>query len=245
MKTKILPILLLFLIFISCSGNIKNDKINKINSGITIQTIAAFKSAENVYENEWKLIFRKVDDCQYIIFFSDINLVNSFKDNLILLSENKYITNPDYVNLRFSINYAEEKVTDGTTGENIIINRVRNINRIQSDRYSLAGFDNDKIADDFIISLKNYIKSDSVIKISEMISYPLILITNKRKSKINEPELFVKNYKNIFNAKVKNSILNQPVSDVKAGSNGLIIGKGEILINLVNGKISITTVKTY
>lgn len=245
MKTKNLSIFLSLVIFISCSGNNKKAEIKKINSENTIQTIAVFKSAENIHENDWKLIFRKLDDCQYILFYTDIKTLNSYKDNLVSFSENTSLANPDFVNLRYNINYIEETVPDPLTGENIVINRLIDINRIQSDRYTVAGFDNDTVVDDFLIDLKKRVRNDSVLEISEMIYYPLTVINNHKRLKITDQKLFVKDYNRIFNKKIKSIVLSQQIADVKASSDGLIFGKGEILINPVDGKISITTIKIY
>ena len=233
-----------FIISLSCSNNkVKND-FKKIDQEIAFQTVAAFKSAEHIYENEWKLIFRKLDDCQYILFYTDINKLNTFRDNLVISSENGYVTNPDFVNLRFNIYYSEETAFDTITGENAIINRLKNINRSQSDRFAKAGFENDVQVDDFIINLKKFVKNDSVLEISNTISYPLNLTINKKKKQISDPKSLVNEYTNIFNKKVKNAILNQPIADVKVSVKGIIIGNGEILINRVEDKICITSINT-
>lgn len=131
------------------------------------------------------------------------------------------------------------------TGENISINRLKDISRFKSDRYAVSGFENDSDADDFILNLKNYVKNDSIMEISDIIYYPLNVASKNRKKKISDPESFIKDYNTIFNKRVKNSILKQPLADVKASSKGLSIGTGEIIINLVDGRIYITSVNSY
>ena len=199
MKVKIMYILIPVLVSVSCSNNIRKNDIKNNNPEFIYQTIAAFKSAEHIYEDESKLVFRKLDDCQYIIFYTDIKKTDSSKDILIISSDKTFITNPDYVNLHFKINYIEETVLDPITGENAVINRLKDINRFPSDRFVEAGFDEDIRVDDFIINLKKNIKNDSITEISEMISYPLNTMINKKKYKINDPASFIKEYNLVFN----------------------------------------------
>jgi hypothetical protein len=246
MKNKLIyTIIISILISASCSGNSRKYEITNINPEKTLQAVAVFKSAEKIYEDEWKLIFRKIDDCQYIIFYIDIKKSTMVRDNLIILSENTLTTNPDFVNLRFSINYIEETALDHLTGENAVINRLKDINRSQSERFIITGIDNDILVDDFILNLKKYIKNDSIMEISGMLSYPLNAVLKKKKIKINNPETFIQQYNNIFTKRVKDAILKQSPADVKAGTKGIMIGTGEILINHTNNKILITTINTY
>ncbi len=246
MKTKLIYIIIISIVIsASCSGNSRKDEIKNINPEKTMQTIAAFKSAEQIYENEWKLIFRKIDDCQYILLYTDISKINMVRDTLIVSSENTLSTNPDFVNLRFNINYVEETALDHLTGENAVVNRLKDISRSQSERFMVAGIDNDILVDDFILNLKKYIKKDSIIEISNMLYYPLNVVLNKKKIKINDPESFIKKYHNIFNKRVKDAILKQLPADVKAGSKGIMIGTGEIWIKFAEDKILITSINTY
>lgn len=245
MKFQLINIIICLLLFLSCTGNIKSKQVEKIKDETKLQTIAAFKSAEQIYENEWKLVFRKIDDCQYIIFYTDIERIKIQKDCLVIQNENKKIANQDLINLRFKIDYIEETIPDSVTGENIIINRLMQINQTQSDRFIEAGFKNDIEADGFILMLKEYVKKNSVEELSKHISYPLTAVFKNKRIKINNPEAFVKNYNIIFSKKIKNSIINQALADIKASSKGLRIGIGEVWINRINDKILITSIKNY
>jgi hypothetical protein len=245
MKNLILYIILPVMILTSCSGSAKRDDLTDKQPEIILQTAAAFKSAEHIYGNDWKLIFRKIDDCQYIVLHTDIETINSFKDKLILSDGNSDYTNHDFINLRFNVNYKEETLPDPVTGENGIINVLRSIQRSSSDRFAAAGFEDDTAVEDFILNLKKYVKTDSTLEISGMISYPLNITNRKNRIKINNPESFIKDYNIIFNKKVKNSIINQPLADVMASSKGLMIGGGDILINKVDSKIHITSINNY
>jgi hypothetical protein len=245
MKNLILYIVLSVLLLTSCSGSVKKEDLTDIKPEIILQTAAAFKSAEHIYGNDWKLIFRKIDDCQYIILHTDINTINSFRDKLILSDGNSAFTNHDFVNLRFNVNYIEESSSESAENETGVINRLKSIERSSSDRFAAAGFEDDTVVEDFILNLKKYVKTDSTYEISNMISYPLNISNKKNRIKISNPESFIKDYNIIFNQKVKNSIINQPLADVIASSKGLIIGSGEIRINIVDSKIHITSINNY
>lgn len=245
MKNITLYIILSILIFCSCSNNVIKENLPEIKPEILLQTIAAFKSAEHITENEWKLIFRKIDDCQYIIFYTDINTINSFKDNLILTDGNSNFINHDYLNLRFKINYTEETIPDSVANEINILNRIKSIERYSSDRFAVAGFQDDTAVEDFILNLKKYVKNNSTYNISNMISYPLNISNKNNMLKINDHESFIKEYNTIFNKKIKNLIINQPLADIIASSKGLKIGSGEIWINRVDDKINITSINNY
>ncbi len=244
MKHLLLYIVLPVMLLTSCSGSVKKEDLTDKKPEIILQTVAAFKNAEHIYENNWKLIFRKIDDCQYIVFYIDTNTINSFRDKLILSDGNSTLTNPDFVNLRFNVNYIEETPHYPLKGETGIVNILKSIERSSSDRFAAAGFEDDTAVEDFILNLKKYVKTDSTSEISNMISYPLNISNKKNKIKINNPESFIKDYNIIFNKKVKNSIINQPIADVMASSKGLMIG-GEIWINKVDSKIHITSINNY
>lgn len=245
MKRILIYIIIPVLITVSCSGNLKKNGDPDLKPEAILQTLAAFKSAEPINEKRCKLIFRKIDDCQYIIFYTDISTIKNFKENLILSDGNSIKTNHDFVNLRFKVNYTEEISPDQSTGENAVINRLKNIERSPSDRFAAAGFNDDTKADDFILNLKKYVKTESPSEISNMISYPLNITNKKNKFKITNPETFIKDYDIIFNSKVKDSIINQPLADIMASSKGLKIGTGEVWINITDNKINITTIKNY
>jgi len=245
MKRIFIYIIIPVLLTASCSGNLKKNGDQDLKPEAVLQTLAAFKSAEPVNEKRCKLIFRKIDDCQYIIFYTDISTIKTFKEDLILSDGNSIITNHDFVNLRFKVNYTEETSPDQSAAENTIINKLKSIERSPSDRFASAGFNDDTKADDFILNLKRYVKTESSSEISAMISYPLNITNKKNKIKITDPETFIKDYDIIFNSKVKDSIINQPLADIMASSKGLMIGTGEVWIKIIDSKINITSIKNY
>lgn len=243
MKKIFIYIVLPVLITASCSSNLKKNGNQDLKPEALLQTVAAFKSAEPINENRCKLIFRKIDDCQYIVFYTDISTIKTFKENLVLSDGKSIITNHDFVNLRFKVNYTEETSPDQSVEQNAIINKLKSIERSPSDRFAAAGFIDDTKADDFILNLKKFVKTESPTEISNMISYPLNITNKKNKIRITNPEKFIKEYDAIFNRKVKDSIINQPLADIMASSKGLMIGTGEVWINIIDSKINITSIK--
>jgi len=242
MNIKTFYILTLIIIAAACSGNSRKDENKNTIPALTFQTSSVYKNAEFVKENQWKLIFRKLDDCQYIVFLTDTVKINTLKDTLIIPSGNSYTTNPDFINFRFNIEYTEDSVIDPVTGENTIINKIIDISRSQSSRFYDAGFTDDTEADNFIINLKKYVKIDSAFEISKMIFYPQYAVINKKKLKLSDPEIFINNYSRIFNQKIKNAIINQTLADIKSGSKGLVLGTDNIRISRVDNKIYITSI---
>ncbi|MCD2345603.1 hypothetical protein [Clostridium guangxiense] len=70
--------------------------------------------------------------------------------------------------------------------------------------------------------------------ISDYVNYPLIVYINGNKTKISNKTEFINNYDNIFNSKIKNSLKNQQLSNLKITPNGVIVGNGEVYLNLIN-----------
>ena len=244
MKLRLLYIFLSLLIVSSCSSVSKTSK-NGGNPELTHQTVAAFKSAEQINENQWQLIFRKLDDCEYILFHADLQKLESLKDKLIIPLDNTYAANPDFINMMFSINYKEDTSLVQVTGESAVVKILKDIRRYPSDRFAAAGFTDDTAADDFILNLKKNVAGDSIDEISKMISFPLDAVIRKKKFKIKDPDAFAKDYNNIFSEKLKNVILSQPLADIQASPKGIIIGSGEILIRKIEDKIFITSINSF
>lgn len=91
---------------------------------------------------------------------------------------------------------------------------------------------------------EEFIKTFNVLKtattrndkktISDYINYPLIVYINGTETKISNEAEFIKYYDSIFNAKIKNSIENQQLSNLRITPEGIIIGNGEVYLNLIN-----------
>ena len=238
-------IYIIALLLISCKSDTAKIKQPVETSGYVIQhTSAVFKNAELIFEDEWKVVFRKLDDSQYIIFSNSVDELKLFSYSFINPDDNAiYRVSPDYMNIRFEIDYIETAMPDPVTGESISISRIVNVTRISSERYSAAGISSDVEADEFIVKLKALVRANDASALSGMISYPVTVFINKKKTQVTDAEMLVKFYGQIFNTKVTDALLAQSLGDVQADSKGLVIGKGEIRIALVNGIILITEIK--
>ena len=238
-------IYIIILLLISCKSDTVKVKQPVETSGYIIQhTSAVFKNAELIYGDEWKVVFRKLDDSQYIIFSNSVDELKLFSFSFINPDDKGiYRVSPDYMNIRFEIDYIETAMPDPVTGESIAINRIVNIIRIPGERYSSAGISSDVAADDFILKLKALVRGNDAVALSGMISYPVTVFINKKKTQVTDAEMFIKFYGQIFNTKVTEALLAQSLGDVQADSKGLVIGKGEIRIAMVNGVFLITEIR--
>jgi hypothetical protein len=202
-----------------------------------------FKNAELIFGDEWKIIFRKLDDSQYIVFSNSVDELKLFSFGFIYCTESSVCrVSPDYMNIRFEIDYIETSMPDPVTGESIAINRIVDIKRIASERYAAAGISSDVEADEFIMRLKFLAREDDAASIAGVISYPVTVVINRKRTQVRDAEMFVKFYGQIFNTKVTDALLMQALGDIKADSKGLIIGSGKIRIAPVDGVLMVTEI---
>jgi len=242
MKIKIVIIYILSIMLLSCAGE-KIKKPEEKTGYLTRQADAVFKNAELVFGDEWKIIFRRLDDYQYLVFNNNIEELNSFSYSFITQNSTAgFHVNTDYMNIKFRIDYIETSIPDPSTGENLQINRIISITRIPGDRYAAAGLDSDIDADDFIMNVKEMARTEDADSLSQIIAYPLYVYINKKRTRVTGPEMFISNFEKIFNKKVMGALSSQILSDVKADKNGLLIGKGIIRIKPVNGQFIITEI---
>lgn len=243
-KVKIF-IYIIAVLLVSCKSDTAKIKKPVEKSRYVIQhTSAVFKNAELIFEDEWKIIFRRLDDSQYIIFSNSVNELKLFSYGFITPDDNGlYRVSPDFMNIRFEIDYIETSMPDPLTGESIAINRIVNITRIPGDRFSIAGISSDIEADDFIMKLKSMVRGNDAAAISAVVSYPLTLFINRKKTQVTGAEMFIRYYGQIFNTRVTEALLAQSLGDVQADSRGLVIGKGELRIAPVNGILLVTEIR--
>lgn len=243
MRKNLIIIYILLSFFISCKSETITGPDFKGTDYVTKKTSAVFKNAELVFGDEWKIVFRKLDDYQYIVFSNNVDELNSFNYRFITMNpDNSYRVNTDFMNIRFEIDYIETTVTDPATDDDVLINRIVNISRIPGGRYAAAGIESDVDADDFIMNLKEMARTGDAESISELIAYPVTVYIKNRKTRVTSAQMFVKNYSEIFNEKVTVALNSQSLGNITADKKGIIIGKGEIRISLKNGQFVITEI---
>lgn len=230
-------ICLFILLSFSCSNvNLKNNM--KDHDKLVIEKISAyFKTCERIDKNNLLLVFRRVDNCRYIVFKATHQEINKMEINFLLPSIKDIKINDDLIDLKFSIKYTKSNLY--SQGENI--NRIISINRTLTDKFSVAGIEDSLKVETFMIKLKKFIESDNIHKLSGLISYPFKANIQGKRKEIRK-NTFLKYYKDIFNKRVKDSILNQSTSGLFASSRGLMVGRGEIWLNKIDGKIVITAI---
>lgn len=208
------------------------------------ETTAAFKNIKQIDNDNWLLVFRRIDNCRYILFPVDNLQLFSFPYDFILLHEDVPKTNINYINIKFNISYISDKDSEAPdNGEDSeTYGKLIKLERSETDRFKAAGFNRDLDAENFIMLIKDMVRNDEREYISALINYPLTVTINKKKIKISGKNQFINNYHYIFNKKVKDSLLQQPLADIQANSKGIMIGSGELWINMVNSRIMITAV---
>ena len=126
---------------------------------------AAFKNAEKINDNNLMLIFRRADNCQYIIFSLNRNNLSSIPYSFLRYNNEEPETNSDYINLMFNIKYTG-KASDETEAQDVITFADSiTIEKTRSDRFISAGFDEDTEAEKFIIELKDFTRNNEAEKI--------------------------------------------------------------------------------
>lgn len=243
MLKKHILIYIIFAIFISCKSEQKIRPDIRGTDYTTKKTSAVFKNAELVFGDEWKVIFRKLDDYQYIVFSNSVDELNSFTYRFLTMNQDRsYRVNTDFMNIRFEIDYIETTVTDPATDEPVLINRIVNITRVPGGRYAAAGIESDVDADDFIMNLKEMARTGDAESISELIAYPVTVYINRKKTRVTNARMFIENYAEIFNPKVSEALNTQSLGSITADKKGIIIGKGELRIAFKNGQFVITEI---
>jgi len=207
-------------------------------------TTAAFKNIKQIDNDNWLLVFRRIDNCRYILFPLDNLQLFSLPYGFILKQDDVPITNIDYINLKFDISYIADKNTAGPENDegSETYAKLIKLERSETGRFKAARFERDRDAENFIMLIKDMVRNDEKESISALISYPLIVTIRKRKVIITGKDEFINNYYYIFNKKVKNSLHKQPLADIQGNAKGIMIGTGEIWINMVNSRILITAV---
>lgn len=133
------------------------------------------------------------------------------------LSENSFIKKNDRIsNSNYNLNKLKSEQTKNP--RNDINSRLDN---------------GDEFIKTFNILKTSALKNDKKT-ISDYINYPLTVYINGTKTKISNEAEFIKYYDNIFNLKIKNSLKDQELANLKITPDGIIVGKGEIRLNLIN-----------
>ena len=101
----------------------------------------------------------------------------------------------------------------------------------------------DKDIEDFAARIQTYIKSSDKENLSQLISYPLTVKIDGKKTQIANKEDFVSNYDKIITSKLKNAIISTYPANMFANYQGVLFGSGSynIWIN-ENSKSDLTII---
>jgi hypothetical protein len=92
----------------------------------------------------------------------------------------------------------------------------------------------------FLKSLQRAVKHDNKIAIAKLIDYPLRV--NGQKITVNSIKDFRHHYSAILTAEIKQAILQQNPYTLFANSQGVMLGGGEVWLNMHNNKLLITVI---
>lgn len=91
-------------------------------------------------------------------------------------------------------------------------------------RYSAAGFDDDKALEMFVEKLQEYIKNDDREKVAALITYPISVKVDGNRQSINTKEELIKNYDKVFHPEYKNAIAKAFTKYMFCNSKGVMFG---------------------
>lgn len=120
------------------------------------------------------------------------------------------------------------------SNSNYSLNKL-NTNQPQNPRNSInSKLDNGEEFIRTFNTLKTSVIRNDKKTIADYINYPLVVYINGDVTKISNETEFIQHYDDIFNSKIKSSLKNQELSNLKITPRGIIVGKGEIYFNLIN-----------
>jgi hypothetical protein len=80
----------------------------------------------------------------------------------------------------------------------------------------------------FLAQLQAAVQSNNKEQITEMISYPLLVLYSGKRTHIRQKKEFLTNFGLIFTDSVRNAILHQTAECLFANSTGAMVGNGEV-----------------
>ncbi|MCR8842210.1 hypothetical protein NQ117_00790 [Paenibacillus sp. SC116] len=94
----------------------------------------------------------------------------------------------------------------------------------------------------FLSKLQKSVKEENKKEVAKLISYPLNLINNGKKTLIYTQEQFVQKYDRIITKSVKKQLLNQKSTDLFENENGYMIGRGAMWISEINNRLRVYSI---
>lgn len=95
-------------------------------------------------------------------------------------------------------------------------------------KYHLAGIDDAREAESFFRDFQNAVRASDKPRVASMIDFPIVVVLGGHRVKFANGSQLGRSYDLIFNAKVRDAVLQQDPSRLRPNWRGLIVGDGEI-----------------
>jgi hypothetical protein len=102
----------------------------------------------------------------------------------------------------------------------------------QKNRYEVAGIDNPKAFEDFYQGLQLSVAKGDAKSVADHVTYPISATIQGKKITIATKQQFIDSYQQIMIDKVKQALLNQKVEDTFVNYKGVMVGNGQIWMNV-------------
>lgn len=103
-------------------------------------------------------------------------------------------------------------------------------------KYRLADIENDRAFEKWFKNLQLLIVQNQREKVANLVHYPLNIMIEKREMKVRSKKEFLSKYNSLITSEVKNVIINQKIKDLTVTSEGVMIGTGQMWINVLDDK---------
>lgn len=153
------------------------------------------------------------------------NFLVDLKGYMDVLKANDYKLSDPVDQYRKELTNQEPSNTEGNTEES---------------RYSVAGIDNASEFEEEFLLLQQLIAKGDKKAVAEYIAYPITVSIDGTRTDISNENSFIENYDRIITETVKKAIVNQKVEETFVNYKGVMVGRGEIWLNKLDG-----TKKTY
>lgn len=114
----------------------------------------------------------------------------------------------------------------------------------QERKYGVAGADDDRAVEAFLSELKEAVAKNDRAKVASMVSFPLRLNNDRRKTFVRSRADLLRRYDAVFNRKVKDALARQTAAGLFTNSQGIMVGDGEIWFRPEgkDGRLKVVTV---
>jgi len=152
---------------------------------------------------------------------------------------------PEYLNepIKFEVIEGEWFRPDGAERKRFRLVLEDSVGLMGDNRYSVAGFNDDKVVETAAQKFKNAVIVQDKRKVASLVNYPISVKIEDKTVVIKKREDFIKMYNKIFNRPIFDQIKESVPHNMFAKADGVMLGDhGEIWIGSINGKAKIIAI---